>query len=86
MSEAVRGVDTYWDRFLAIEPVFATAVGDARFDDVLPTRLRRAARSGIGCILGCLRLPPVSTPRVLISRSGGRCCWPWRWRAVSWAA
>ncbi len=36
MSEAVRIVDTYWDRFLAIEPVFATAVGDARFDDVLP--------------------------------------------------
>ena len=36
MSEAVRVVDTYWDRFLAIEPVFATAVGDARFDDVLP--------------------------------------------------
>ena len=36
MSEALRVVDTYWDRFLAIEPVFATAVGDARFDDVLP--------------------------------------------------
>jgi uncharacterized protein (DUF885 family) len=36
MSEAVRVVDAYWDRFLAIEPVFATAVGDVRFDDVLP--------------------------------------------------
>jgi uncharacterized protein (DUF885 family) len=36
MSEAVRVVDTYWDRFLAVEPVFATAVGDSRFDDVLP--------------------------------------------------
>jgi uncharacterized protein (DUF885 family) len=36
MGEAVRVVDTYWDRFLAVEPVFATAVGDSRFDDVLP--------------------------------------------------
>jgi uncharacterized protein (DUF885 family) len=36
MSEAVRIVDAYWDRFLAVEPLFATAVGDARFDDVLP--------------------------------------------------
>jgi uncharacterized protein (DUF885 family) len=33
---AVRIVDAYWDRFLAVEPLFATAVGDARFDDVLP--------------------------------------------------
>src|SRR6266536_3554004 len=36
MSGAVRIVDAYWDRFLAVEPLFATAVGDARFDDVLP--------------------------------------------------
>ena len=36
MSRAVRIVDAYWDRFLAVEPLFATAVGDARFDDVLP--------------------------------------------------
>jgi uncharacterized protein (DUF885 family) len=36
MGEAIRVVDTYWDRFLAVEPVFATAVGDSRFDDVLP--------------------------------------------------
>jgi uncharacterized protein (DUF885 family) len=33
---AVRIVDAYWSRFLAVEPLFATAVGDARFDDVLP--------------------------------------------------
>jgi uncharacterized protein (DUF885 family) len=36
MSGAVRIVDAYWERFLAVEPLFATAVGDARFDDVLP--------------------------------------------------
>jgi uncharacterized protein (DUF885 family) len=36
MSEAVRVLDAYWDRFLAIEPLFATAVGDPRFDDALP--------------------------------------------------
>jgi uncharacterized protein (DUF885 family) len=36
MSGAVRIVDAYWDRFLAVEPLFATEVGDARFDDVLP--------------------------------------------------
>lgn len=36
MSGAVRIVDAYWHRFLAVEPLFATAVGDARFDDVLP--------------------------------------------------
>jgi uncharacterized protein (DUF885 family) len=36
MSGAVRIVDAYWNRFLAVEPLFATAVGDARFDDVLP--------------------------------------------------
>jgi uncharacterized protein (DUF885 family) len=29
-------LDAYWDRFLAVEPLFATAVGDARFDDALP--------------------------------------------------
>jgi uncharacterized protein (DUF885 family) len=29
-------LDSYWDRFLTIEPLFATAVGDARFDDALP--------------------------------------------------
>jgi hypothetical protein len=32
----VRIVDAYWSRFLAVEPLFATAVGDARFDDALP--------------------------------------------------
>jgi uncharacterized protein (DUF885 family) len=36
MSGAVRIVDAYWERFLAVEPLFATAVGDARFDDALP--------------------------------------------------
>jgi uncharacterized protein (DUF885 family) len=36
MGEAERVLDTYWDRFLAIEPLFATLVGDSRFDDVLP--------------------------------------------------
>jgi uncharacterized membrane protein len=36
MSGAVWILDAYWDRFLAVEPLFATAVGDARFDDVLP--------------------------------------------------
>jgi uncharacterized protein (DUF885 family) len=36
MSGAVRIVDAYWNRFLAVEPLFATAVGDDRFDDVLP--------------------------------------------------
>ena len=36
MSGAVRIVDAYWDRFLAVEPLFATAVGDGRFDDMLP--------------------------------------------------
>jgi uncharacterized protein (DUF885 family) len=36
MSGAVRIVDAYWSRFLAVEPLFATAVGDPRFDDVLP--------------------------------------------------
>jgi uncharacterized protein (DUF885 family) len=36
MSGAVRIVDAYWDRFLAVEPLFATEVGDARFDAVLP--------------------------------------------------
>ena len=36
MSGAVRIVDAYWDRFLAVEPLFATAVGDPRFDDLLP--------------------------------------------------
>jgi uncharacterized protein (DUF885 family) len=35
-ERAVRIVDAYWDRFLAVEPLFATEVGDARFDDVLP--------------------------------------------------
>jgi uncharacterized protein (DUF885 family) len=32
----MRMVDAYWSRFLAVEPLFATAVGDARFDDLLP--------------------------------------------------
>jgi uncharacterized protein (DUF885 family) len=36
MRGAVRIVDAYWDRFLAVEPLFATAVGDPRFDDLLP--------------------------------------------------
>jgi uncharacterized protein (DUF885 family) len=36
MGEAARVLDTYWDRFLAAEPLFATLVGDSRFDDVLP--------------------------------------------------
>ena len=36
MSGATQILDAYWDRFLAVEPLFATAVGDARFDDVLP--------------------------------------------------
>jgi hypothetical protein len=36
MSGATQIVAAYWDRFLAVEPLFATAVGDARFDAVLP--------------------------------------------------
>jgi uncharacterized protein (DUF885 family) len=36
MGEAARVLDIYWDRFLAVEPLFATLVGDARFDDALP--------------------------------------------------
>jgi uncharacterized protein (DUF885 family) len=28
--------DQYWDRFLALEPLVATQVGDERFDDLLP--------------------------------------------------
>jgi uncharacterized protein (DUF885 family) len=35
-GEAAPVLDAYWDRFLAIEPLFATAVGDSRFDDLLP--------------------------------------------------
>jgi uncharacterized protein (DUF885 family) len=35
-SEPARVVEAYWDRFLAIEPLFATMVGDSRFDDALP--------------------------------------------------
>ena len=35
-SEAARVVGAYWDRFLAIEPLFATMVGDSRFDHALP--------------------------------------------------
>ena len=35
-SEAARVVGAYWDRFLATEPLFATMVGDSRFDDALP--------------------------------------------------
>jgi uncharacterized protein (DUF885 family) len=35
-GQAAPVLDGYWDRFLAIEPLFATAVGDPRFDDVLP--------------------------------------------------
>jgi uncharacterized protein (DUF885 family) len=42
-------VDAYWERFLAIEPLFATAVGDARFDDVLPdpSEVGRAERQRV---------------------------------------
>jgi uncharacterized protein (DUF885 family) len=29
-------MDAYWDQFLAVEPLFATAVGDPRFDELLP--------------------------------------------------
>jgi uncharacterized protein (DUF885 family) len=49
MSGAVRIVDAYWNRFLAVEPLFATAVGDARFDDVLPdpSEEGRAARQRV---------------------------------------
>ena len=36
MSGATQILDAYWDRFLAVEPLFATAVGDARFDALLP--------------------------------------------------
>jgi hypothetical protein len=36
VARAGRVLDTYWDRFLAAEPLFATLVGDSRFDDVLP--------------------------------------------------
>src|SRR5437763_4304063 len=28
--------DRYWDRFLELEPIFATQVGDERFDHLLP--------------------------------------------------
>jgi hypothetical protein len=38
MSGAVRIVGAYWDRFLAVEPLFATAVGDARFGDLVQSR------------------------------------------------
>ena len=47
-SEAARVVGAYWDRFLTIEPVFATKVGDSRFDDALPDPGRTDVRSGIG--------------------------------------
>jgi hypothetical protein len=36
IGEVARVLDTWWDRFLAIEPRFATAVGDSRLNDVLP--------------------------------------------------
>jgi uncharacterized protein (DUF885 family) len=49
MSGAVGIVDAYWERFLAVEPLFATAVGDARFDDVLPdpSEVGRAERQRV---------------------------------------
>jgi uncharacterized protein (DUF885 family) len=48
-GQAARVLDAYWDRFLAIEPLFATAVGDPRFDDVLPdpTEQGRAERQRV---------------------------------------
>jgi uncharacterized protein (DUF885 family) len=36
MSGAMQIMDAYWDQFLAVEPLFATAVGDPRFDELLP--------------------------------------------------
>jgi uncharacterized protein (DUF885 family) len=49
MSGVVGIVDAYWERFLAVEPLFATAVGDARFDDVLPdpSEVGRAERQRV---------------------------------------
>jgi uncharacterized protein (DUF885 family) len=49
MSGAVGIVDAYWERFLAVEPLFATAVGDARFDEVLPdpSEVGRAERQRV---------------------------------------
>jgi uncharacterized protein (DUF885 family) len=38
-SDRVRALaDRYWDQFLALDPLWATQVGDERFDDQLPDR------------------------------------------------
>jgi hypothetical protein len=80
MGEAARVLDIYWDRFLAVEPLFATLVGDARFDDALPDQAEdgRAERHRV---LGCLehgmdRLWAVGHMPIGF-RFGRGCCWAW---------
>ena len=70
MSGVMRIVDAYWDRFLAVEPLFATAVGDARFDSATATvrgccwvwwhssNLLRPPHSGLPICGGWPRSPP----------------------------
>jgi hypothetical protein len=70
MGEAAPVLDAYWDRFLAIEPLFATAVGDSRFDDLLPDPAEdgRAERSGS---------PAAVTSAASTTPSSGSGCCPW---------
>jgi hypothetical protein len=53
IGEVARVLDTWWDRFLAIEPRFATAVGDSRLNDVLPDPAEDGRASGSGCMPVC---------------------------------
>ena len=67
IGEVTRVLDTWWDRFLAIEPRFATAVGDSRLNDVLPDPAEdgRAARQRVHASL----LAAIATDR--------GCCSAW---------
>lgn len=77
IGEVTRVLDTWWDRFLAIEPRFATAVGDSRLNDVLPDPAedgraeRQRVHAGLLAAIDASRLAPEERRAFGASRGAG---------------
>ena len=82
-SEAARVVGAYWDRFLAIEPLFATMVGDSRFDDALPDPGEDGRAERYRVHAGLLASADGIEVSSLSRRSDEHWDWRWRRRVVS---